>query len=457
MTLPSELRQQISFISVAFRKRTWKHARQLLIGAILCPGSRTVCNVLRVLGLEKESAFHKYHRVLSMRKWSACKVAGALLEQLVSVFVRPGEALVFGIDETIERRWGSRILKRGIYRDPVRSSGSHFVKCSGLRWMSLMLLARLPWLQKGQCWALPFLTALCPSPRYYENATLPRSPKPLTDWARQFISWLGRWANHCSRPVYLVGDGSYATYELLDHARNLGVGLIARMRLDARLFHFPPTNRPADMPGAKPKVGARLLPMTKRLTDGRIAWKRIQLSQWYGCKDKDLLITHGQGIWYKGGQPRVPLSWILIKDPEGEKQPALLACTDLDLEPDKIITYFMRRWRVEVTFAEVRRHLGVETQRQWSDLAIERSTPSLMALFSIICLMAKPLFERGLIKPMHSAWYVKQHISFSDILTGVRLYIWRHNNFYTSPQKADVQKFARLNPNILYLLARAAA
>jgi len=457
MTLSPEFQQAISFLSVAFRKRTWKHAQLLLTGAILCPGSRTVCNVLRVLGLENEKAFHKYHRVLSMRKWSARKLADALLEQLISVFVEPGQALVFGIDETIERRWGSRIQKRGIYRDPVRSSASHFVKCSGLRWMSLQLLTQTPWLAGGQCWALPFLTALCPSRRYYEDRPLPRQAKQLTDWARQFITYLGVRAGRLSRPVYLAGDGSYATYELLDHARQMNVGLIVRMRLDARLFDFPPAKRPANMRGAKPKVGKRLLPMEKRLTDGRIAWKTIRLSHWYGRKDKNLLITSGRGIWYKSGQPRVPVVWVLIKDPDGEKQPVLLACTDMDLAAEQIIAFFVRRWRVEVTFAEVRRHLGVETQRQWSDLAIERTTPALMALFSIICLIAKPLFEQNIIRPLSSAWYAKQHISFSDVLTGARLHIWQQNNFYTSYQNQEVDKLGGRKINLLYLLARTAA
>lgn len=179
LNLPPEFLQQISIFCSALRKRTWPKVLLLLMGAILCPGSRTVCNVLRVLGLSEEKAFHKYHRVLSKARWRARQLARPLLDALVKALLPGEQALLFGIDETIERRWGRRIKKRGIYRDPVRSSKSHFVKCSGLRWMCLMLLSPLPWTGRRR-WALPMLTALCPSERYYQQ----RRPKKLTDWAR---------------------------------------------------------------------------------------------------------------------------------------------------------------------------------------------------------------------------------------------------------------------------------
>ena len=165
LTLPPGFQRTISVFSTAFRKDVWPKAQLLLTGAIVCPGSRTVCNLLRSVGLQRERCFPKFHRVLSLDKWSAKWLSGVVLELLVHAFTAPGEALVFGMDDTIERRWGRRISKRGIYRDPVRSSKSHFVKCSGLRWLSLMLLTHLPWLEAGVYWALPVLTALCPSQR----------------------------------------------------------------------------------------------------------------------------------------------------------------------------------------------------------------------------------------------------------------------------------------------------
>lgn len=188
--LPSGFQKTISHFSFAFRRDVWPKVVILITGAIICPGSRTVCNLLRSVGLHWEKNFSKYHRVLSQDKWSAKQLAGVLFGLVVNAFIAKGEPIVFGLDDTIERRWGSKINKRGIYRDPVRSSKSHFVKCSGLRWLSLMVTTRLPWLEQGVYWALPILTVLCPSERFYKDRG--KQIKKLTDWAEQILIWINR-------------------------------------------------------------------------------------------------------------------------------------------------------------------------------------------------------------------------------------------------------------------------
>jgi hypothetical protein len=133
-----------------FSPRVWSHAQVLLVGAILAPAQRTVAAALRVSGLAQMRQFHRYHRVLSRATWSGLAVSRVLLALLVSTFAPTGP-LLFGVDETLERRRGKRIAAKGIYRDPVRSSHSHFVKASGLRWVCLMLLVPIPW--AGRSWA----------------------------------------------------------------------------------------------------------------------------------------------------------------------------------------------------------------------------------------------------------------------------------------------------------------
>lgn len=455
LKLPTGFQDTISYFSFAFRKEVWPKVQLLLIGAIICPGSRTVCNLLRSVGLRWERNFPKYHRVLSQDKWSAKKLSGVLLRLVVNAFVPKGEALVVGMDDTIERRWGAKINKRGIYRDPVRSSKSHFVKCSGLRWLSLMALTPLPWLQAGAYWALPVLTVLCPSERFYTKRG--KSTKKLTDWAGQILSWLSRKCVEMQRSVYLTGDGSFATFELFIHAQQVGVGMIARMKLKARLFHLPPTQHPKGKRGPKPPVGKRLLGMEKRLTDKRIKWKSVLFSEWYGNRNKEMMITSGVAIWHKSNTVLVKIKWVLIKDPEGKLEPVLLGCTDFDLADDKIVSFFVRRWRVEVTFGEVRRHLGVETQRQWSDLAIERSTPCLMGLFSIVCLLANCLNNYQPIQPNAAAWYRKKEVTFSDILAAVRIEIFRKTKLSTSNGIPLVQSYPEKIRHLWFLLTQAVA
>lgn len=432
LNISSRFQSVISAFSSVFTKPTWKNATKLLYGAILCPGSRTVANVLRTLGLDQQNDYYKYHRVLSRAKWQPLKLSRLLLEQLIRTFCSAMERLEFGVDETIERRWGPKIIQRGIYRDAVRSSKSHVVKCSGLRWMSMMLLSPLPWLDGAMRWALPFLTALCPSRRYYEDHTRRGRPKKLTDWARQMILWLSRYVKPYKSNVCLVGDGSYATYELMQTASQQGVTLISRLKMNARLYHLPKP-KPASQRGPQPLKGARLLGMKKRVDDGRIKWESTTVDRWYDQQDKELLFTTGVAVWNgtKKNQ-RAIIRWVLVKDPAGEYEPALIGISNTEESATDAIQSAANRWGVEVTFEEGRRHLGMETQRQWSRLAIERTTPILLALKSIVCLLGKPLFERGELVNNAAAWYQKSQTTFSDILASVQTRMWSEDNYLTT-------------------------
>ena len=167
LRLPARFAALILCFAPLFQQRSWRHAEVLLLGAILAPGQRTVASILRITGLCRERRFVNYHRVLNRAAWSGRAAARVLLGLLLDAFVPTGPVLL-GLDDTIERRRGKRISAKGIYRDPVRSSHGHFVKASGLRWLSLMLLVPISW--AGRVWALPFLTAARPL-----GAVLPRA------------------------------------------------------------------------------------------------------------------------------------------------------------------------------------------------------------------------------------------------------------------------------------------
>ena len=144
LTLPPAMLALLAPFAPLFRRRVWPYAVILVVGTLLAPGKRTVTAALRVMGLAHSRRFERYHRVLNRAQWSSLAASRVLLGLLVATFVPTGPLLV-GIDETIERRRGKRIVAKGIYRDPVRSNHAHFVKASGLRWICLMLLVRIPW------------------------------------------------------------------------------------------------------------------------------------------------------------------------------------------------------------------------------------------------------------------------------------------------------------------------
>jgi hypothetical protein len=181
-TLQAEYVTMLGVFARLFSQPIWEYAHVLFMGAILCPAERTVTAVLRVMGLSREKHFQNYHRVLNRAVWSSLEASQILLGMLIHAFARSGP-VILGLDDTIERRRGAKIKAKGIYRDPIRSSHSHFVKASGLRWLSLMLLAPIPWSKR--VWALPFLTGLAPSERYYQGKV--RKHKKLPQWAQQMV------------------------------------------------------------------------------------------------------------------------------------------------------------------------------------------------------------------------------------------------------------------------------
>jgi DDE superfamily endonuclease len=422
--LPERLLSRLAAFTDLFTRPTWPHVLWLLAGAVLAPGRRTVTATLRILGRDEAPDFCTYHRILSRARWSAHAAAGRLLHLLVKAFVPSDAPVLIGLDDTIERRWGARIKARGIYRDPVRSSKGHFVKASGLRWLSAMLLAPVPW--AGRMLALPFLTVLAPSERFY--AGQPRAPKALLDWARQAVLQIRRWLP--DRRIVLVLDSTFAALAFLAAVRPHAC-VITRLRLDASLFAPAPPRQPGRR-GRRPLKGKKLDKLDQRLLDPATQWQSHTVALWYGRTNRRLEIASDTAVWYPAGLPPVPIRWLLVRDPTGELKPQAFLSTDLDAAPAEILQWFVCRWQLEVTFEEARAHLGLESQRQWSDRAILRTTPALLGLFSLVCLWAHDLFAAQAFTPRRAVWYPKTHLTFSDAIAAVRREIWQHQITYTS-------------------------
>jgi len=447
--LPSYFATVILAFAPLFLQRSWRHARVLLTGAILAPGQRTVTGILRITGLARERRFVNYHRVLSRAAWRPRAASRVLLGLLVAAFAPKGP-VVLGVDDTIERRRGKRIAAKGIYRDPVRSSHGHFVKASGLRWLSLMLLAPVPWAKR--VWALPFLTALAPSERYCQQRG--RRHKKLTDWGRQLVLQARRWLP--GRELVVVADSAFAALELLAAVSRHGVACVTRLRLDAALYDPAPPRLPGTKGRPRTK-GKRLANLSEVLADPATTWQRVTVPGWYGGGERDIEISSATAVWRHGGMPVVPIRWVLVRDPLGKLDPQALLCTDPAQDPVQVLRWFVQRWQVEVTFREVRDHLGVETQRQWSDKAIARTTPCLLGLFSLVTLLGKQLTPQARRATATSAWYHKQRPTFSDTLAAVRRDIWREQGFVTSSRAADMKKLRpALRNAITHALCQAA-
>jgi hypothetical protein len=438
-TLPPKMVQALAPFVPLFSERVFRHARVLLIGAILAPGARTVSSALRAMGLDREKRFHRHHRVLSRASWSSREASRILLGLLIEAFVREGP-LILGIDETLERRYGKRISARGVYRDPVRSTQENFVKSSGLRWVCAMLLVEIPW--ASRVWALPFLSALAPSERY--AAKRGKRHKKITEWAWQLLLQVRRW--YPQREIVAVTDRAYASLKLLERCRKLShpITFITRLRLDAALYEPAPPRRPGQK--GRPRLKGERLPNLSEVAEGpNTVWEPTKIANWYGSGERMLEIASATAVWYSTGLFAVAVRWVLIRDPEGAFEPQALLCTNLDADPEKIVSWFVMRWQLEVTFQEMRRHLGFESQRQWSDLAIRRTTPTLLGLFSLVTLLAHHrMVQAAGVFRRQAAWYHKSHPTFADALALVRKELWaQEETFCGSRAQTDTVKVPR--------------
>jgi hypothetical protein len=297
-----------------------------------------------------------------------------------------------------------------------------------------MLLAPIPWAKR--VWALPFLTVLGPSERYYQGKA--RGHKKLTQWAQQMVMQARRWLP--KRFLVVVADSSFAVIDLLWQLRQLQnpVCMITRFRLDAALYE--PAKAAPGAIGRPRKKGERLPTLETMAQDKQTRWKRLTVQQWYGEKKRMIQITSNSAVWYHTGHPPLPIRWVIVRDPKQIFKTQALLCTDLSVSAEQIIQWFVRRWQVEVTFHEVRTHLGVETQRQWADLSILRITPALLGLFSIITLLANLHARYQKLPIQQSAWYPKKLPTFSDALALVKETLFMQHYFATSLFHTNIRK-----------------
>jgi hypothetical protein len=359
-----------------------------------------------------------------------------LLLLLVKTFVPPGAALVFVVDETLERRQGKQIVYKGWFRDAVRSTGNQVALSLGIRWCCICLLVSVPWATRP--WALPFLCVPILSEKTCKR--LHRPYKSGVVWTIWLLGKLRAW--YPNTKMTLLGDGGYAAIELIAACQRLEIAFVSRLRLDAQLYDFP-SAQPKSKRGPKPKKGARKPSLARVFADPKTIWCQAQIG-WYGSGEKTLGYRTGVCLWYTSGQNPVALCWVLVRYEETNPKTgkvsvrgALFLGSDTSATPEQILAFYVLRWNIEVTFAEIRAHLGLETQRHWSRRAMGRTTPCLFGLFSLVVLMAQRLYP-SVLPRQQARWYRKEEATFSDVLGAVRAHLWSAMNYTNSLSQPEL-------------------
>lgn len=424
-TLPEAILQIfLPFSKVFSNKRSWALASFLLVPLILAKGGRTICRLIRFAGLKGEKSFDKYHKLLNRANWDMLKGSKILLKSILNGYSAQNTVYV-AIDEHLERRRGSKIKALGCYRDAVLSTNRHKVKSFGLKWMSVAVLKSFSW--SKNIFALPFLTVLTRSQE--GDRKIGKRHKSTTDWMCQIVKQVKRWLG--DRRVVIINDGGLNSVEMALTTLKYSMHWITRLPCNARLYDFPPVQTGRGRPRVR---GAQLEKPSVMLARDDLPWKK-ECVRWYGCVRKQVEYVTFTCIRYVDGFPPVPVRIVLLRDPLKQfESVALMGVSgDMSLQVIEMIEQFVGRWNLEVTFREAREHLGIETQRQWSDKAIARTTPILFSLYSLILQVADRLNTQEPIRPITAAWYQKNNVTFSDALSLVRKKLWPECNFNFLP------------------------
>lgn len=435
VSIPPRVRDVFREWSDEFSGSVWPRFQVLVFAAIVCVGRHTVCRLLRIAGTLAEGHWSSYHRVLSKRRWSTWRLARSLAEHVVERFVPCGPIALVG-DDTVTQHPGKHVYGKGRHRDAVRSTHTYTAWRWGHKWVVLAIQVSLPGLNRP--WALPVLCALYRSAE--ENKKRGHRHKTPCDLMRQLLCVLLRWFPR--RKFVFAGDSGYGTHALARFAtRQPRLTLISKFYKDANLSDPPPKRRPGT--NGRPRVKGRKRRSPEAVVAQTKSRQRFEVS-WYGGGRREVAIVTGTAHWYKSGAGLVPVRWVFVEDRTGTHRDEYFFTTDLTLTPHQIIEAYTGRWAIEVTFEEVREHVGIETTRGRCAHTILRAEPCLFGLYTLVALWFAELPETARKDPVVT-WTgsVKPTLTFSDAITLVRRQIW-HTWVLQSPRHAHA--FHKLTP-----------
>lgn len=435
-------------LTACFTRSTFRRFVFLILAAILTTGARTVSNLVRMAGSLGDGDVSAYQRVFSRRRWSTWEVAHGLCSLILRHLVPEGVVHLAG-DDTVDEHRGAKVYGKGCHRDPVRSSHSHTAFRWGHKWVVLSIVVRLPFARRP--WALPVLVALYrPKSWNKKHKRAHRTPPEILEG---LVSVLLRWFPE--RRFRLSADGNFGTHRMarFAHCHERQLTFVSRFYANANLYDLP-------CPVKGSKVGRPRVKGLKALSPKQVVAKTKHRSHlivsWYGGEGRDVEIVTGVGHWYKHGMGLVRVRWVFVHDLSGTHRDEYFFTTETRLPPKTLVETYTERWSIEVTFEESRAYLGFGTTRCYSEKAVLREAPFLLWLYSFVVVMYVKLTP-GRSPKIFIHWRGKEVVTFSDVLTGLRRWLWRNWGFENPRNKKGFAKLPRkFQETLLAALAPAA-
>lgn len=440
--LPSAIIHILAFFAPLFSQPVYKNASELMMAHFLCNGKRTVSNLIQRLGKHNDSKFTKYYYVLRKAKWSTFESSKILFLLIIERLLPKDAPIEINIDSHLNRRRGPKIMGLGYHRDAIASSKRQKVLTSGHNWLVATVCVRI--FGSKYKWSLPFLSYLLTpekplsSSRNKVDLKGKVRHKKMTRVASQFIIQIRRWIGP-KKKIIIVADSAFCCRDICKTCIKNNVIFCTQLRLDASLHDFPPFRK--DKRGRPRVVGKRLPNLENLLNDKKQVWVRLR-APWYSGKTKELDVLTGTCLWYHSTTGGVPIRWVLTKDPTSENKPMAILVTDFTVYAEKAIELFVGRWPIETTFQEINKHFGLETIHTWSDISINRTAPTIIASYSLACLIVNESVKETEVEitPLKTAWYDKDTITFSDVMVNLKLLILNKKYFSQFSKELDCEK-----------------
>jgi hypothetical protein len=444
LNLPQTMITILTTFAPLFSRPVFKNVMELMGGYFLSSGKRTISNIIRCISKHKDSKFTKYYYIIRKAKWSTFESSRILFLLIIDRLIPKNSSIEINIDTHLNKRRGPQIKGLGLHRDAVASSSRQKVLSTGHNWLVATVCVRM--FGSKYKWSLPFISYLLtpekPLTSSRNKTDLEKGKtrhKKMTRVTCQLILQIRRWLGP-ERNIVVVADSAFACREICKTCIKYNVTFCSQLRLDASLYDFPPIQKGKQR--GRPRVAGNRLPSPESIArDKSQKWVRL-LAPWYSGKTKELDVLTGTCLWYHNTVGGVAIRWVLTKDPSGEKKPLVIFVTDLKLCAEQAIQYFVGRWPIETTFQEINQHLGLETIHTWSDLSINRTAPTMIASYSIACLIVnETMKETGIeILPEKASWYLKNTITFSDVMSYLKMSILNQKYFSQSSKKQKQEK-----------------
>jgi hypothetical protein len=451
LKVPAAAEPILNRFSIAFTKPTFQRVVVLFIGFVLTLGRRTVTGALATMQHLWDGHFSDYHRVFSRARWSLWPL-GKTLAAMILELVPVDQAVILSADDTAAQHRGKKVYGKGRHRDACRSTKTFKAWLWGHRWVVLAIHVKFPFATRA--WALPVLVALSRTRQVNEQEG--RRHRTAIELARPLVARLMRWFP--KRTFILLGDGGYASHGLAAfcHRHRRRLTLVSLLHPRAHLCQAPPERRKGQM-GRRRIRGAKL-PKPEEVAK-KAKRKRATVS-WYGGKQRRVEYVSETAHWYKAGEGLVPIRWVYVHDLDGTHEDRYLYSTDPTMKPAEIISLYTSRWSIEVTFQEVRQHLGFATPRNRTKQSVLRTAPCLLGLYSVVSLLFHQYASdkrRAEPRPHAYPWYAKAEVTFSDAMAAVRRQFWEKTVFSESLPHGGLNKLpSKLRETLLDHLSLAA-